>query len=216
MNRPVLRRGFRDYTYRDTPPACDPRQLTREGVARAGLADPALAARHWYVLRTAPRQEMRATLLLERAGHAVLYPRRRVFRRVNRYSRAKDVILKPLTVGYLFAGFVAPAPNWFDVLACQSLAGVVGIGGRPWCLGWDRVQRFMAGVPPVDAPEAHRHMRTHLEFAEGDVVEVLAGPLRGEHVRVETIEGRQAVAVLTLFGGQVPMRTPLDNLAALA
>lgn len=204
-----------DYAFRDPLPAEREGQITREGKPKATLDDPRLERLTWYILRTAPREEMRATLLLERKGHAVLYPRENVFRRKTRYYKTKVGVLRPLTRGYLFVGFVHN-PNWLDVLSCQSLLGVVSVDGKPRVLPFDRAASFMKGHAFRSAPDRHKHMISNREYDEGDVVEVLAGPMGGVHVKVQTIHGRFAQALLAYTSAPVqPIRIPLDNLVAL-
>lgn len=204
-----------DYAFRDPLPLERHDQLTRKGEAKAGLTDPRLARLQWFILRTAPREEMRATLLLERKGHAVLNPRECVFRRKNRYYKPKVHVLRPLANGYLFGGFMVQ-PNWFDVLAIASLIGVVGLDGRPRQVSFTTLVSFMKNHAARVEPDLHRYMVSNKEFAEGDIVEVLAGPLGGEHVKVQEIRGRYARTINALTGGpQQPFDIPLDNLAAL-
>lgn len=200
-----------DYAYRRTPPADTDRQLTRLGWPKAGLDDPRLARRTWFILRTAAREELTAAIILERSGCAVLHPRRAVFRKINRYRHGKVELLQPLLVRYLFVGFDG-APNWLQALACSSVSGFVGIGGHPRSIAFDTIAAFMRGHRCHDAPGHHRHMLTHHEFEAGDTVEVLRGPLRGHHVQVEAIEGAQARALLTLFGREQSVDMALDNL----
>jgi transcription antitermination factor NusG len=203
--------GPLDYAFRETPPPASARQITREGVAKLGLDDRRMAGRQWFILRTVPREEMRATLILERQGAAVLYPRHAVFRRKNRYSKTKLGVLRPLLVRYLFVGFDGE-PNWFRTLECTSIVGFVGLDGAPRQVAYERIAAFMRGQRCLDAPDHHRHMITHKEFEVGDTVEVLDGPFAGHHVKVERLDGKNARAVLTLFGQERPLPMPVDNL----
>lgn len=200
-----------DYAFRQTPPPESEGQITREGVAKLGLDDRRLAVRQWFIMRTVPREEMRATIILERQGLAVLYPRHAVFRRKNRYSKTKLGVLRPLLVRYLFVGFDGD-PNWLRALQCSSVTGFVGLNGSPKQVGFERVAAFMRGHRCLDAPNHHRHMITHEEFDVGDTVEVLSGAFAGHHVRVESLDGRNARALLTLFGQKMTVPMPVDNL----
>lgn len=207
--------GPLDYSYRQKPPKERAGQLTRQGASKTNLDDPRLAQLQWFILRTAPREEMRATLLLERKEHAVLYPRESVFRRKNRYHKTKVGVLRPLTRGYLFVGFIH-TPNWLDVLSCQSLLGVVSVGGKPRKLPFQSAASFMKGHAFRSAPDRHKHMISNREFDEGDVVEVLAGPFGGTHVKVHAIKGKFAEALLAYTSEpSQPLTIPLDNLVAL-
>jgi transcription antitermination factor NusG len=204
-----------DYAFRHTPPPERQGQLTREGLARLGLDDPRLGQRQWFILRTVPREEMRATLILERLGHAVLYPRHAVFRRKNRYSKNKMGILRPLMVRYLFVGFEGD-PNWLRALECSSVTGVVALNGQPRALAYQRVASFMRGHRCLDAPSHHKHMLTHKEFEVGDTVEVLSGAFEGHRVQVESLSGANARALLTLFGQTRSVPMPVDNLVPIS
>lgn len=204
----------RDYAYRHTPPAERRGQLTRQGRSKVGLDH--LARRHmqWFIVRTVPREEMRAALILEMAGRTVLYPRHAVFRRKSRYSKTKIGILRPLMASYLFVGF-AQAPNWLQTLSCASISGVISLSGRPVEISFAAITAFMQGNIGLDAPDHHRFMLTHREFGIGQMVEVLGGPFDGHHVKVETIRRDHAIAILTILGREQAVNLPLDNLAAL-
>lgn len=207
--------GPLDYSYRQKPPKERAGQLTRKGASNTTLDDPRFAALQWFILRTAPREEMRATLVLERKDHAVLYPREQVFRRKNRYAKTKVGVLRPLTRGYLFTGF-AHTPNWLDVLSCQSLLGVVSVNGRPREMPFHQAAGFIKGHAFRVAPEYHKHMISNREFDVGDVVEVLGTMLHGTFVKVTAINGKFAEALLAFTDdAQRPMQIPLDNLVAL-
>lgn len=203
----------RDYAYRHTPPLERQGQLTRLGDCSIKRDDARLASLQWFILRTAPMKEMVSTVLLERMGCAVLYPRELEYRQLNRYKRAKFKVLKPLAVGYLFVGF-ASDPNWHRVTSLPSLSGVVGVMGKPLRIRFDHITHFLNANVDTIAPPEQKFMRTGREFGLGDIVEILDGPMRGEHVRVKTIKGRFAKALLSFgLGGEASATIPLDNLA---
>lgn len=203
-----------DYSFRDSVPKERTGQLTREGKAKAGLTDPRLARLNWFIVRTRPREELRATLLLEQAGHAVFYAREQIFRRKNRYSKSKVGVLRPLTRGYLFVGF-AQQPNWLDVLSFQSVLGVIAVNGTPRPVLFEQASSFLSGHAFKVAPEHHKHMISNREFEEGDVVEVLGTALDGHLVQVKKINGKFAEALQLFTGGlQSVIQIPLDNLVA--
>ncbi|MEO0385056.1 MAG: transcription termination/antitermination NusG family protein [Pseudomonadota bacterium] len=199
--------------YRKTPPAERANQITRLGRLKRGLDDPRLAPLSWFILRTAPNAETTATILLEMHGCAVFYPREAKMHLLNRYTKAKRPVWKPLTVGYLFVGF-PQQPNWLRVLGWNSIAGVVGIKGKPMQAGFAEIVAFMRAHPTTLPPKQNGHMVTGREFAEGDLVEILSGPLAGEKLNVNKIKGSLAHGLLA-FGFGATASIPLDNLGKL-
>ena len=63
------------------------------------------------------------------------------------------------------------------------------------------------------SPEVRRYMRRGKEFNVGDSVQVVAGPLLGQDVRVVDISGPSARVVISILGGDVEAQINVDFLA---
>jgi len=189
--------------------------------------------RRWFLLLVRPGKEFVVRDMLVRRGLDALAPATRVFRRLNRYVRGKVDRDYPLMPGYVLVGFPAEGPMaWgrvFPPLGDVEVAedrhlwrlrgeklvrAVMGRKGLPDPVNPRRLAQFMVGIGgDLVAPTSHRYMRTHREFACGDMVDVTDGPWRGHVARVESISGEVARLILPLFGiDDMEVPVPLDQL----
>lgn len=184
---------------------------------------------HWFALRVAPQKEYHAKLILESRGVECFVPTQQLYRRLNRYVRPKVLRNFPVLPGYVFAGFHAPSPPWLHIFAIRPIKGVVGRDGKPWCLNSGVFTGKIAADNPtvkfatflsshadgdlmVKAPPEQRHMRTHREFAVGDMVQIMEGPFDGQFVQVSEITGKSAKVLMMLFGQQHDVAVRLECL----
>lgn len=202
--------------------------VTRLVAKRPGLgwAQDALAALHWYGVTTRPGVEFAVEAMLENSGLVALVPMQRVFRKVNRYTKRKVSVPFPIMARYVIIGFRetelvwsgdtrAFEPPWRQrVLDLPIRVQPVGIEAQqPWRMDGRKVAEFLKRNGQITAADIERYMRTHKEFAEGDMVDIVEGPFSGYSGRVHLISGAEAKVLLPLFGsaGQdVPI--PLANL----
>lgn len=197
------------------------------GVTKIEASRPALSWRedrlaqlHWYGITTRSGAEFVVEAMLERSGLVAIVPAQRVFRRVNRYVRRKHEVIYPLLPRYVLIGFDAKgspdyAPPWRQKVYDLPIPVLpVGIEpGVPWRMDGLKVAAFLKLNGQIKAADAERYMRTHKEFAEGDLVNIVEGGFAGHSGRVHVISGAVAKVLLPLFGsaGQdVPI--PLANL----
>lgn len=198
----------------------------RVGVKRLEAERPALAwseerlaVLHWYGVMTRPGAEFAVEAMLERAGFVALVPAQSVYRRVNRYVKRKSRVSYPLLPRYVLIGFEAKGradfePPWRRVLDVPIPVHPVGIEQElPWRMDGTKVAAFLKANGFITAADAERFMRTHKEFAEGDMVDIAEGPFRGHRGRVHVISGREAKVLLPLFGNaEHPVAIALANL----
>lgn len=156
---------------------------------------------------------MASEVLLRRAGFDVFIPVREVWRRENRFSKEKRLVTYPMLGDWVFVGWPTGRFNWFDLMRLDVVAGVMGTGGRPVQVSSAQVARLMKrwGSKGL-TPSEHQFMRTHAEFAVGDVVKIVDGPLIGEEVRVVDINGPAVSAVLSALGGAFKVEVRTDAL----
>ncbi|WP_185982666.1 transcription termination/antitermination protein NusG [Aureimonas mangrovi] len=170
----------------------------------------------WYGLLVTAQKEFAAQVILERYGLATYVPCRHEWRRRSKYSKAKEVKTYAVAPRYIFAGFKPGTPLWFDLFNLPLIHAAVGINGTPKpvpTVAMAQLLRKTGGG--LSAPDAHRFMKTHHEFAAGDEVEVTGGPFSGWKVPVKEINGGTATVIVQLFGGAVEtLDLPLELLEA--
>lgn len=188
--------------------------------SRAGMERPMreLARLYWYAIMVRAGCEGSVEALLERRGFLAVVPVRTVWRRVNRYVQRKTKVSFAIAPRYVFIGFDARQfergmPPWGKVFSISMVQSVVGVGETPWRMDGRKVARFLRQYMETEAPDAEQHMRTHREFGEGDMVQVVQGSLTGFTVRVHRIEGAVAKVLVPLFGkAEQELALPLANL----
>lgn len=151
--------------------------------------------------------------LLRRAGFEVFLPVKKVLRRKNRFSPEKVLVSQPLLVDWMFVGWPVGECRWHDLMELDVVTGVMGTGGRPVEIPPARVMRLMRqwGGGQL-SPECHRYLKTGCEFAAGDTVRVVAGPLDGQEVRVVDVSGPSVRALLNILGSEVEVKIRSDLL----
>ncbi len=172
----------------------------------------------WYALMVEPQKEFAASDILQQFGCRTFLPRETRWRWANRYAktrRLKREIEFPIWAGMVFAGFQG-TPPWLFVFDLPFIRGVMGVAGVPRQLGGKDFEVFKRQHCQAHrAPSEQRYMLTHREFAAGDEVDVLAGPLRDRRVTVHEIVGPMAIVLLPFLGrDDQPFEVPLDYLEA--
>lgn len=154
--------------------------------------------------------------LMRRAGFEVFLPVKKVLRRKNRFSPEKVLVSQPLLVDWMFVGWPVGESRWHDLMELDVVTGVMGTGGRPVEIPPARVMRLMRqwGGGQL-SPECHRYLKTGCEFAVGDTVRVVAGPLDGQEVRVVDASGPSVRALLNILGGEIEVKIRSDLLEAV-
>ncbi|PID95780.1 MAG: hypothetical protein CSA85_00475 [Alphaproteobacteria bacterium] len=155
--------------------------------------------------------------LLRRAGFEVFLPVKKVLRRKNRFSPGKHLVSQPLLVDWLFVGWPIGESRWHELMAMDVVTGVMGTGGRPVEIPPARVMRLMRkwGGGHL-SPECYHYLKTGCEFAAGDTVRVVTGPLEGARVRVIDVSGPTVKAALDILGGEVVAEIRSDVLEAVS
>lgn len=169
----------------------------------------------WYMVQTAPQREWIGQAIVAEHGHPVFLPTRDVWRRRNRAERHKRRVQFALIPRCLFLAFTPGAEDWLRLYNADAITGVVSVQGKPRALPPAQLQDFLHRIGGVSAPDHQRYMRSRAEFAVGDTVRVVDGPLAGQLVEVTSIRGASAEALADLFGDKVPIKAMLDNLERL-
>jgi transcription antitermination factor NusG len=140
----------------------------------------------WYAIWTRSRAEKSVADQLERKRIEVFLP---TVKRWSRWKDRKKQIDWPLFPGYCFARF--DPRHVLDVLKCEGVAKVITFDGK------------LAPIPHGEIEAIQRLVETELQFDpcpllhEGDLVEVIHGPLKGVSGRL-VHKGPKAKLVLSV------------------
>lgn len=169
---------------------------------------PAAAARdaaQWFAVWTRSRHEQVVRQQLEQKGIEAFLPT------ITKWSRWKDRRKKvdwPLFPGYCFARF-APADS-LAVLKCAGVVTLVSFDGVP------------APIPDAEIESIRRLVGSELQYdpcpllKEGEMVEVVHGPLKGIVGRLERKDASKARLVLSvdLIGQGVAVEVDASDVRA--
>lgn len=163
----------------------------------------------WFVAHTQPRSEEIARLHLERQGFDVFLPR---CRREVRHARRVAEVCSPLFPRYLFVGLDPERQRWRSVNGTHGVVYLISDKDRPLPVAEEVVAGLMArcdqdGFVPV--------VERQRQFAEGEQLRILAGPL-ADHVGVfQRVDERQRVTLLLqLLARPVLVKVPAEALAS--
>lgn len=166
----------------------------------------------WYMVQTAPQREWVSHSIITDLGFPAFLPIRVAHRRPNRHTEKRKMRF-PLIPRSLFIGFIPGHEAWLTLHHANACSGVVSLQGTPRALPSAIVHGFLYRIgAEVDAPNYERYMRTRAEYAVGDTVRVVDGPLSGHLVEVTDIRGPRAFAIIEAFTGQKPVEFQTGNL----
>ncbi|MHB1417762.1 MAG: transcription termination/antitermination protein NusG, partial [Chloroflexota bacterium] len=160
----------------------------------------------WYVVKTQPRREEQAEVVLGIRSVEVFLPRL-PSRKKDRQGRHLN---EPLFPGYLFARLAVPSPEW---LAARSAPGV------SYFLGMRSLGEPVP-VPDSLVEEVRARAEDRLrrgwqpDFAHGDKVMITAGPLAGLEAAFDGLlspKGRSRIFV-EILSRLVPVEVEADLL----
>lgn len=166
----------------------------------------------WYALLVPPQKEFAAQDVLKRLGIVSFCPFESLWRHKNKYSKEKELRHFPIMPRYVFAGF-SDAPPWYSLFQLPIIASVVGLSGNPATIHGmpDLIRRFRNGLK---RPDHEKHMRTHREYAAGDLAVIVDSAMSGRVVHVTSIENGHAFFTLEMFGAQMTLSLPTEKLEA--
>ncbi len=109
--------------------------------------------------------------------------------------------------GYVFVKMVMNDNTWYIVRNTRGCTGFVGPASKPEPLTEDEVAKL--GVDMIAEPE--------VEYAVGDTVEIVAGPMEGSVGTVEEIDkaARKVRVKITMFGRELPAELALHEVKLL-
>lgn len=160
----------------------------------------------WYALqirhergRPSGRAEEQVIRGLNISGIEHFYPTY-----TERRNGRRDVAIKSLFPGYLFARFDASSEHRWHAVAIAGVAGIVSAGLIPAAIPDDQISavRQLLASPMSVTP------CPYVPLTRGDLVEIKLGPLAGQVGSVAEYRGKhQAVLVLSIEGMQRSIKT---------
>ncbi len=165
-----------------------------------GLQHGAAIGERWYLVFTAPQQEARAVLNLERQGFRPFLPR--ILKSV-RHARSIRVVRAPLFPRYVFLPLDLDRDRWLSVRSTFGVSSLYMAGARPGPVPAGVVEAFM------DLVDGTELTRLDAGLDVGDAVRVLFGPfadLVGTLCRLDD-NGRVRV-LLDIMGKATPVSLP--------
>lgn len=182
----------------------------------------------WFVVRTNPKCEEKATGNLRAAGFDVYYPRQR-YERKHKRTNCITVHERPLMLRYLFVGLRPIDPPFGFVRACEGVESILGVNGRPIKIPFSIVERIFDDEINLrfdDTRDARiarkkeaktRRETMAMKYPVGSLVEVTDGPFASFHALVEGITSKGDIEVLVeIFGRMTPIELRSAQLQAVA
>ena len=109
--------------------------------------------------------------------------------------------------GYVFVKMVMTDNTWYIVRNTRGCTGFVGPASKPEPLTEDEVAKL--GVEMVSGPR--------VDYAVGDTVEIVSGPMEGSVAVVEQIDtqARKVHVKISMFGRETPAELELSQVKLL-
>ena len=122
----------------------------------------------WYALYTRPRHEKKAAELISEKDFEVYHP---TIKKVRQWKDRKKKVEMPLFNSYIFANF--EYNQRFEILKTHGIVKIINFSGEPAIVpDWqiDSLKRML------EFPET---VRLEKYISPGEIVEIMAGPMRG-------------------------------------
>lgn len=184
--------------------------------------------KHWYVVRTNVKAEVKASENIRNVGYDVYFPRSRMEVK-NKRTHTFTTRESPLMSRYLFVGLPQGDRNFFKVRGCDGVECILGVDGRPVRISADDIEAIYLAEMDMTfddtrAARIHRHeeaktqrLTTEMKFPKGFCTEVIDGPLVTLNAIVEEVTSRGTVkALVALFGRLSTAEFSYDQLSPAA
>ena len=157
--------------------------------------------RHWYVVHTQPKNEIKAALNLERQNFEVYLP---YFRAKRRHARRVEEISRPLFPGYLFISIDPDQDGWRSVNGTFGVQYLISQNDEPLPVPGGVVE----SIKDMEDASGHVTPRSPM-FQPGQPVEILEGPMTRQVGLFEQLDDKERVVLLiSLLGRQVRVKLP--------
>jgi transcriptional antiterminator RfaH len=157
----------------------------------------------WYVARTHPQAETRASLHLQRQGFDVYLPR---YLKERRHARRIEKVAAPLFPSYLFVAIKLATQRWLAIDSTVGVAQLVRRGDQPAPVPQSVIDALMLRQDADGYVRLERRPR----FVPGDKIRVVGGAFCDCLGLYEGMSVRERVTILLeLLGRKV--RVVLDS-----
>lgn len=184
----TMHHDFRNASVGDVFPASPPAQIV------TGPEHPPV----WHCVMVLPQCEAKARAYFRARDVFAFYPSWGQ-KRWDRFRREHTEHERPHIPGHLYVQF-RQQPQWHILKARRIIRGIMTQQGRPVAIHPD-VIRHLQGLT-VEAERLAAARAEMMRVREGDMAEIIAGPLAGMAVEVGQITGNEAWLNLP-FGGRV-------------
>ena len=116
----------------------------------------------------------------------------------------KREVVRKIFPGYVLIKMIVTDDSWYVVRNIRGCTGFVGPASKP--------------VPLTDSEVAALGVEKHsveVQYAEGDNVKIISGPLEGYSgvVRTVDVDNNSVCVVLSMFGRETPVELELDQIS---
>ena len=157
-------------------------------------------------IRNTGKREFVSEVILKRAGFEVFIPVKKELRRKSRCSNEQHLVTLPLLVNWAFVGWSKDQSRWHELMALNSVSGVMAHNGLPVQLAEWQIAKLMRRYGGSRLTGQQRgYVREHLDYEVGDMVSVNHGSFEGFDVSVVDISRPIVTGVMNLLGRDVPV-----------
>jgi transcriptional antiterminator RfaH len=160
---------------------------------------------NWYVVRTHPLSEAKASEHLQRQGYEPYLPK---CRRWVRHARRREMVLRPLFPNDVFVSFDFEQTRWRSIFSTVGVAELICSGNLP-----TRVRDGVVGaIRDAEKTGLFDYTNVASRLKPGDKVRVARGPFADVVGRFLTADSRDRVRVLLeILGRQAPVDLALSE-----
>ena len=156
--------------------------------------------KHWYLLKTKPRQEDIAILNLENQNFRVYCP--------YGFINSKNVALFP---GYIFIQLDADVQNWSPIRSTKGVLHLVRFG-----LNFAKITKSVIEFIKINELTTAKKIKNLNKFKKGDKVQIIDGVFKNCIAIFESFKAQDRVLLLmNLLGQQQTINISLKELTAI-
>jgi transcriptional antiterminator RfaH len=164
--------------------------------------------KHWFVVQTHIRNEIKAGFHIRSKGFEVYIPQ---FLRMRRHARKQDWIKSPLFPSYLFVSFDIERDRWQPINSTIGVSQLICHGERPSKLP----DGIISEIRDREDETGNININNLKTFAPGEVIQVVKGALADQLGVFECQSGKERVRVmLNLLGRPLNVELPLESISA--
>lgn len=186
--------------------------------------------KHWYVVRTNVKAELKAAENIRKAGYETYLPRCRVEVK-NHKTHTYAVRENPLMPRYLFVSFMPKDTNFYRVAGCDGVESILSVDGNPVRVSANSVETiFLAEIDM--AFDDTRAARIHRKEEDANTKKSLVrrfpagldvfvtdskNPFASlEGIVEEVTKAGRIIALIELFGRMTPVEFMAKQLSPAA